>query len=214
MGKIKSKLIRRSSKTFLEKGIEFEGNFEKNKKILGSTMPSKKLRNQMAGCLTREKKQQKKEEKHEGCNNCIEGYIKFPIVQNQKDAKYPYNMVELMQFMMYPFAKIPCQCTRSNKIKDKLLEMQNLFFSDRKIYEFCYISMFVFCNQYLNEKRFPELDQFNLYEIWDVQHEPCHVLKESDLLHFQISCPKISRQSDLKRIPDAEVYNKKLYSEG
>jgi len=60
MGKIKSKLIRRSSKTFLEKGIEFEGNFEKNKKILGSTMPSKKLRNQMAGFLTREKKQQKK----------------------------------------------------------------------------------------------------------------------------------------------------------
>jgi len=60
MGKIKSKLIRRSSKTFLEKGIEFEGNFEKNKKILGNTMPSKKLRNQMAGFLAREKKQKKK----------------------------------------------------------------------------------------------------------------------------------------------------------
>jgi len=60
MGKIKSKLIRRSSKTFLEKGIEFEGNFEKNKKILGNTMPSKKLRNQMAGFLVREKKQKKK----------------------------------------------------------------------------------------------------------------------------------------------------------
>jgi len=60
MGKIKSKLIRRSSKTFLEKGIEFDEDFEKNKKILGNTMPSKKLRNQMAGFLAREMKQKKK----------------------------------------------------------------------------------------------------------------------------------------------------------
>jgi len=60
MGKIKSKLIRRSSKTFIEKGIEFNGDFEKNKKILGNTMPSKKLRNRMAGFLAREKKQKKK----------------------------------------------------------------------------------------------------------------------------------------------------------
>ncbi len=59
MGKIKSKLIRRTSKVFLEKGIEFSEDFEKNKKILGNTMPSKKLRNQMAGFLAREKKQEK-----------------------------------------------------------------------------------------------------------------------------------------------------------
>ncbi len=61
MGKIKSKLIRRSSKTFIEKGIEFNEDFENNKKILGNTMPSKKLRNQMAGFLARERKQNKKE---------------------------------------------------------------------------------------------------------------------------------------------------------
>jgi len=60
MGKIKSKFIRISSKIVLEKGIEFEGDFEKNKKILGNTMPSKKLRNQMAGFLAREMKQKKK----------------------------------------------------------------------------------------------------------------------------------------------------------
>jgi len=61
MGKTKSKLIRRSSKILLEKGIEFEGDFEKNKKILGNTMPSKKLRNRMAGFLAREEKQKKKD---------------------------------------------------------------------------------------------------------------------------------------------------------
>jgi len=59
MGKIKSKLIKRSAKTLTEKGIEFAGDFEKNKKILGNTMPSKKLRNQMAGYLVRLKKQKK-----------------------------------------------------------------------------------------------------------------------------------------------------------
>ena len=61
MGKTKSKLIRRSSKIFLERGIEFEEDFEKNKKILGNTMPSKKLRNRMAGFLAREEKQKKKD---------------------------------------------------------------------------------------------------------------------------------------------------------
>ncbi len=60
MGKIKSKTIRRSSQALIEKGIEFEEDFEKNKKILGNTMPSKKLRNRMAGFLVREKKQKNK----------------------------------------------------------------------------------------------------------------------------------------------------------
>ncbi len=60
MGKIKSKLIKRSSETFLKKGVKFEDNFEKNKKILGSEMPSKKIRNQMAGFLARIKTQEKK----------------------------------------------------------------------------------------------------------------------------------------------------------
>ena len=59
MGKIKSKLIKRSAHEFIKKGIEFSDDFEKNKKILGNTMPSKKIRNQMAGYLTRVKKQEK-----------------------------------------------------------------------------------------------------------------------------------------------------------
>ncbi len=62
MGKIKSKTIRKSSRALIEKGIEFEEDFEKNKKILGNTMPSKKLRNRMAGFLVREKKQRKRKQ--------------------------------------------------------------------------------------------------------------------------------------------------------
>jgi len=59
MGKIKSKMIKRSTKELIEKGIEFSDDFEKNKKILGDTMPSKKIRNQLAGYASRLKKRSK-----------------------------------------------------------------------------------------------------------------------------------------------------------
>ena len=59
MGKIKSKLIKKSSENLIKKGIAFEENFENNKKILGNTMPSKKIRNQMAGYLARLKKRER-----------------------------------------------------------------------------------------------------------------------------------------------------------
>ena len=58
MGKIKSKLVKRTAHTLIERGIGFEKAFEKNKKVLGSTMPSKKLRNKMAGYLSLVKRQE------------------------------------------------------------------------------------------------------------------------------------------------------------
>ncbi len=60
MGKIKGKLIKRTSERFIAEGIDFSENFEENKKILGNTMPSKKIRNQMAGYLARLKKAESK----------------------------------------------------------------------------------------------------------------------------------------------------------
>ena len=60
MGKIKSKLIRRTAKELQAKGIEFKDQFTENKKILGNnTMPSKKIRNQIAGLLVKTTKQEK-----------------------------------------------------------------------------------------------------------------------------------------------------------
>ena len=61
MGKIKSKMVKRSGEDLLKRGIGFTENFERNKKILGRTMPSKKIRNQVAGYLSKvnKKKQQK-----------------------------------------------------------------------------------------------------------------------------------------------------------
>ncbi len=59
MGKIKSKLIKRSAKELVKKGIEFSEDFERNKKILGNTMPSKKIRNQIAGYLSKLSKEGK-----------------------------------------------------------------------------------------------------------------------------------------------------------
>ena len=59
MGKIKSRLIKRTGVTLLQKGIKFNEDFENNKEVLGNSMPSKKLRNQIAGFLTRLKKQER-----------------------------------------------------------------------------------------------------------------------------------------------------------
>ncbi len=60
MGKIKSKLIRKSGENLVKKGVPFNDNFEHNKKVLGgNTMPSKKIRNRLAGFLVRLKKQEK-----------------------------------------------------------------------------------------------------------------------------------------------------------
>jgi len=59
MGKIKSKLIKRSAEELVRRGVVFTESFENNKRILGRTMPSKKIRNQIAGYLSRLKKQEK-----------------------------------------------------------------------------------------------------------------------------------------------------------
>jgi ribosomal protein S17E len=58
MGKIKSKMMRRTAETLLKEDIPFNKDFDTNKKILGSTMPSKKLRNKIAGLVSRMKRQE------------------------------------------------------------------------------------------------------------------------------------------------------------
>jgi len=63
MGKIKTKLVKRTAEELLKQGIEFTDDFEENKKILGNTMPSRKIRNQIAGYLVRKSKMQKEKEK-------------------------------------------------------------------------------------------------------------------------------------------------------
>jgi small subunit ribosomal protein S17e len=64
MGKIKTKLIKRTAEKLIQKEIAFDDTFEKNKKILGKEMPSKKVRNQIAGYLARllRREKTKKEE--------------------------------------------------------------------------------------------------------------------------------------------------------
>ena len=67
MGKIKTRLIKRTGERLMkEKDLEFSEDFEKNKKILGEEMPSKKVRNQIAGYVARvKKKEREKKEKIE-----------------------------------------------------------------------------------------------------------------------------------------------------
>lgn len=60
MGRIKTMLVKRTSRQLVEKSPEsFAKTFGPNKKVLGSTMPSKRMRNMVAGYITRLKKNQK-----------------------------------------------------------------------------------------------------------------------------------------------------------
>jgi len=60
MGRIKSKLIKRTSRQLIENSDEsFGKTFEENKKALGNILPSKKVRNKIAGYIARVKKNRK-----------------------------------------------------------------------------------------------------------------------------------------------------------
>ncbi len=61
MGKIKSKQVKRAVHDLISAGIELTRDFETNKKILGTEMPSKKMRNKMAGYAARHIKQKQEE---------------------------------------------------------------------------------------------------------------------------------------------------------
>jgi|TARA_B100001971_G_C18225252_1_gene559963 small subunit ribosomal protein S17e len=61
MGRIKSTLIKRTSRQLIENSDEsFGKTFEENKKSLGNTLPSKRMKNRIAGYITRLKRNQKK----------------------------------------------------------------------------------------------------------------------------------------------------------
>jgi ribosomal protein S17E len=56
MGRIKSALIKRTARSLLKEQNKFEVGFEKNKSLLNRSMPSKRLRNRIAGYITRIKR--------------------------------------------------------------------------------------------------------------------------------------------------------------
>lgn len=60
MGRIKSKLVKRTSHTLLKEENRFTDKFEENKQILKELPTSKKLKNQVAGYITRIKKAEQK----------------------------------------------------------------------------------------------------------------------------------------------------------
>ena len=62
MGRIKSALVKRTTRKLLQEDNKFSEEFSKNTKILGNTMPSKKVRNKIAGYISRLKKRQRQEE--------------------------------------------------------------------------------------------------------------------------------------------------------
>lgn len=56
MGRIKSKVVKRTSNILINEDSRFSEDFDENKNIIKGLMPSKKVRNQIAGQLARLKK--------------------------------------------------------------------------------------------------------------------------------------------------------------
>ena len=62
MGRIKSTLVKKTARKLLEEDKSlFSGDFDHNKKVLKNTMPSKKMRNKIAGYMGRILKQEGEE---------------------------------------------------------------------------------------------------------------------------------------------------------
>lgn len=62
MGRIKSTMVKRAAEQLMETHEgKFSGSFEYNKRVLGSTMPSKPIRNKIAGYIARLVKMEKKQ---------------------------------------------------------------------------------------------------------------------------------------------------------
>lgn len=60
MGRIKPTLVKRTSRQLIENSTEsFGKTFEENKRALGNTLPSKKMRNKIAGYIARLKRNTK-----------------------------------------------------------------------------------------------------------------------------------------------------------
>lgn len=58
MGRIKSKIVKRTSHTLLKSDNRFTGKFDENKELLKILPTTKKVRNQIAGYVTRIKKKE------------------------------------------------------------------------------------------------------------------------------------------------------------
>lgn len=59
MGRIKNALVKRTARSLLKEENKFDDTFNKDKALLNKSMPSKRLRNMIAGYIARIKKMEK-----------------------------------------------------------------------------------------------------------------------------------------------------------
>jgi len=62
MGKIKSRMVKRTAEKLMDEDIGLSEDFNRNKNIIGKQAPSKKLRNKIAGYISRLKRQEKEKQ--------------------------------------------------------------------------------------------------------------------------------------------------------
>ena len=70
-------MVKRAAKQLLEGENVFNEAFERNKKVLGNTMPSKPIRNKIAGYISRLKKAENLKQKAENLKQITDSSVKL-----------------------------------------------------------------------------------------------------------------------------------------
>jgi len=150
---------------------------------------------------------------HEGCQNCEAGYIKIPRAKAFDEIKF--NPINLMELHEYPTIRIPCTCTGIKPdIKTFLEDLQNYQTTNPLLYEVFYLMMYGYMSMWLTGNRFNKFDEFNLYEIWKVAHDPNSVLKVDDLRFKNLFGHEVKiTKPALKKVVNniTETYKHKIY---
>ena len=171
--------------------------------------------------LVKRHKVEVKKQVFEGCNNCEQGIIKVVnfsayLDPEMKNISLPVDVINFIHITMCSPRDIYCTCTNEKpSITQYLQKLQEIQYQYPKVYEFAYIGLYAYARLWLSAKRFPEIDNFNPYQIWGVHYEDGANLRRQDCEHYGYVLdgePHLTIKPKIRKIEPADVkYNHKIY---
>ena len=190
----------------------------------GRKQPTGKQLINFAWDLVKKHKVEVKKQVFEGCNNCIDGYIKVPnlnaYIASEDDTVInpPDDLINLVHATMYPSREVCCTCTKSTPdIKQYLKRLLEIQYVDQKLYEFVYVGLYAYAKMWLSEKRFADFDSFDPYGIYGVYYEDGATLRLIDCKNYGylISAEQTMnfrpKSKTMPKINKENTYNAKIY---
>ena len=190
----------------------------------GSKKPTGKQLINFAWDLVKKHKIKIKQQVLEGCNNCVDGYIKVVNLkaytkQSEEDRikPIPTNIINLFEMTHYASMEVYCNCTNEkNNISKYLKELIDIQFTLPDLYEFVYVTLYAYAKMWLSEKRFADFDKFNPYEVWTTSYDPGVTMKRSECKNYGYVIDQefpTAVKTKAKKMLDPVSYNKTLYEE-